>query len=73
MASRDSSTADRAFLMLVWVGIAGFVVLHSYLLLRAGGEQTRALFRLAWFAGLGVVAALLVYFTVRERPAAVEG
>lgn len=74
MGGRRSSTIDRSVLAIAWLGMAGFVGLHSFLILsRNVGDPTVATFRISWFAGLGVVTAMLLYFGVRSRSTVDEG
>lgn len=48
--------------------MAGFVVFHGFLLFsRSFGDTAVTSFRIAWFVGLGLVAAMAVYFGTRDR------
>lgn len=52
---------DRLLLVVLAAGLVGFVALHSYALLVGHPDGTLSVVRLAWFAGLGLVAALSAY------------
>lgn len=52
---------DTLMLVVLSVGLAGFVALHSYVLVNGDDEVALALIRLSWFAGLGLVVALSAY------------
>jgi len=63
MTVRSALTVENALLVVLVAGLATFVAVHSLALFQAGGEQTRAMFRQLWFAGL--VVALVPYVLVR--------
>lgn len=69
--SRWSPTAARSVLAVLWLGMSGFVLFHSYLLLRSHDDPVVTSFRTAWFLGLGLFA-LLVYLGVRDGSTADE-
>lgn len=74
METRNSASVTRGVLAIAWLGMAGFVGFHSFLLLsRSLGDPAVASFRTAWFAGFAVVAAMLIYFGVRDRSLVTEG
>lgn len=62
MALQHRFTVQSAMIVVLWTGIGGFVVLHTMLLLSAGNEQTRTLFRLMWVGGLVVVFITSLYW-----------
>ncbi|USZ69741.1 hypothetical protein NGM10_16720 (plasmid) [Halorussus salilacus] len=68
MDVRSSVTVNNAVLAILWLGMAGFVVFHSLVLLWSVDGPTRASFRLAWFVGLGLVAVTLAYFRLSGTP-----
>lgn len=61
MSSRSSFVVDRATLLVLWLGMFGFVALHSFAIPPNRGDPAVTSFRVAWFGGLGLVTALLVY------------
>lgn len=65
MSSRRSSIVDRLALVVLWLGMVGFVAFHSLVISPSRGDPAVTSFRIAWFAGLGFVTALVVYFGVR--------
>lgn len=65
MRVRKHLTVERGTLAVLWLGMAGFVVLHSVLLVTTASGRTRSLIRLTWFVGLGVLIALIVIQIVR--------
>lgn len=70
--THDEAVENVGFLVVVWLGMTAFVAIHSFVLLRAMPEQSRVLFRTAWFAGLGFVAVALAYFGLFGESAVFE-
>jgi hypothetical protein len=63
-------TVERAVLVVLGLGVAGFVTLHSFVLLSGSGEQTMSLVRTAWFVGLAVLAVVATFLSVQHRSTA---
>jgi hypothetical protein len=70
--THERTVENVGFLVVVWLGMAAFVLIHSFVLLRAMPEQSRVLFRTAWFVGLGFVAVALAYFSLSGESTALE-
>jgi hypothetical protein len=66
MGARDLHVIDRSFLAILWVGMLGFIVLHSLLLFTGGIEQTVSLIRIVWFGGLGVLTVMIALSAIRN-------
>lgn len=64
---RSLPSAHRVLVAVLVAGLAAFVVVHSFVLVRSGGEQTHAMARTVWFAGLALVAAALAYASLADR------
>lgn len=63
---RSFPWSQRVLIAVLVVGLAAFVVVHSFVLVRSGGEQTHALARTVWLAGLALVAAALAYASLTD-------
>lgn len=72
MNSRRSSIVDRLTLVALWLGMVGFIALHSLVIAPNRGDPAVTSFRIVWFLGLGLVATLIVYFSIRTNSKAEE-
>lgn len=68
MTARPSLTVETVVLVVLAGGLASFVVVHSFALLDAAGEQTVTLFRRLWFLGLTLAAVAVVVTWLGSRP-----
>lgn len=62
-------TPERAVLVVLGLGMAVFVTLHSFALLGGSSEQTISLVRTAWFVGLAILVVVTL-LSVRHRSTA---
>jgi len=66
MGAGDLHVIDRGFLVVLWVGMLGFIILHSLFLFTGAAEQTLSLIRIVWFGGLGALTAIIALISMRN-------